>query len=93
MKFYTATGSKMKKGQNGFKMMRYILSNECATKYECLTEALGKSGSKKSLRGYYSCYFKGWINSGVVTYDKSTYKYHATAKGAHYFLEASMKED
>lgn len=88
MKFYTATGKNMKKGQNGFKMMRHILANDGATKYECLTEALGKSGSKQDLRGYYSCYFRGWVDSGVVTYDPKTYKYHATAKGAHYFLNA-----
>lgn len=91
MNYYTATGKNMKKGQNGYKMMQYILVNEGATKYECLTNALGKTGSKQKLRGYYSCYFAGWMQAGIVTYDPKTYKYHATAKGANYFIKASEK--
>lgn len=90
MCYYTANANRMKFGQNGFKMMQYILKNDGATKYECLTEALGKKGSKHRLRGYYSCYFRGWMDAGVVTYDPKTYKYHATAHGAHQYLLATL---
>lgn len=85
-KYYTANGKNMKKGQNGFKMMEFILKNNGATKYELVTNVLGKVGTKKELRGYYSCYMRGWVDSGLVELDTKTHKYYATAKGANYFL-------
>lgn len=79
---YNANGSKLKIGSNGYKMLQYIVENGGATKYELVTKVLGKKGTRKSLRGYYSCYMRGWMDHGVVSYDASTYKYQVTLKGA-----------
>lgn len=61
------------------------------TKYELLTEALGKSGSKSQLRGYYSAYFQGWVNSGVVQLDRKTHKYSITTHGVRMFMNAKSR--
>lgn len=90
---YTANGNRMVKDNNTYKMLELILKNNGATKYECLTQALGKVGSKQKLRGYYSCFFRGLVDSGVLEYDHKTYKYYITAKGANLFLKAHYAEN
>lgn len=80
--YYTANGSKLKLGSNGHKMLQYIVANGGATKYELVTKVLGKKGTRKSLRGYYSCYMRGWMDAGVVKYNSFSCTYEVTQKGA-----------
>jgi len=89
---YTANATRLTTSSKGFKMLSLIIKKDGTTKYECLTEALGKVGSKEQLRGYYSCYFRGWMDSGVVSYDPTTYKYHITPAGTHLYVLASLKD-
>lgn len=79
---YNANGRKLKLGSNGHKMLKYIVDNGGATKYELVTKVLGKKGTRKSLRGYYSCYMRGWMDHGIVSYDAANYTYHVTKQGA-----------
>lgn len=80
--YYTANGSKLKLGSNGHKMLQYIVAHGGATKYELVTKVLGKKGSRKQLRGYYSCYMRGWMDAGIVKYNAANFTYEVTQKGA-----------
>ena len=92
MSYYTANATTLNRNSKGVDMLEHIISNNGATKYECLTQALGKIGSKEKLRGYYSCYFRGWVDSGVVTLNHITHKYPCTKYGASLYLTALTKE-
>lgn len=63
---YTANGSRLTRESNGFKMLQLISETGGASKYDCLTIALGKKGSRSELRGYYSCYFRGLVDNKVL---------------------------
>ena len=60
---YNADGSRIKLGSKGHKMLKYIVDHGTVSKYELVTKVLGKVGSRQSLRGYYSCYMRGWRRS------------------------------
>jgi hypothetical protein len=92
MSYYSANGKNMVKDNNAYKMLELIINNDGATKYECLTKALGKVGSKQQLRGYYSCYFRGLVDSGVLTHDPKTFKYHITPHGSQLYIIANLKD-
>lgn len=62
-------------------ILSYIRENNGATKYDIVTNVLGKRGSRKDLRGYYSVFFSMAKNSGLLSYDSKTYNYHITEKG------------
>lgn len=83
--------SRLKPSSKGFKMLKHLIICGDSTKYELLTEALGKVGSKQMLRGYYSVYFGGWVRSGVVTLNQSTHKYSITTHGVLMFLNAKSR--
>jgi len=91
MSYYTANGTRLTKSTQGFKMLQLIILKNGCTKYECVTEALGKVGSKQKLRGYYSCYFRGLVDSDVLEYNARTKKYRCTSHGATVFLDASAR--
>lgn len=86
--YYTANASRLTVKSQGFKILDFIAANDGATKYECVTEALGKTGTKQELRGYYCVTFQGWVRNGILSYDKKTYKYQLTAKGAQAYVKA-----
>lgn len=79
---YNANGSKLKLGSNGYKMLQYIVANGGATKYDLVTKVLKKVGTRQRLRGYYSCYMRGWMDNGIVSYNRFSNTYEATPKGA-----------
>lgn len=87
MSMYSANATHLKRGSKGHKMLKYIVEHGGATKYTLLTKALGVKGSKQGLRGYYSAYMRGWVDSDVVSYDPSTYMYYITPKGAWLFSQ------
>ena len=66
MSYYTATGKNFNTNTNGYKMIKLIAETGGCSKYDCLTIALDKIGSKQDLRGYYSCYFRGLVNNKVL---------------------------
>jgi hypothetical protein len=90
--YYTANANRLTVNTNGYKMLEYIVMNDGATKYELVTNVLGKTGTKKSLRGYYSCYMRGWVDSGIVEYDKTNFKYYITRLGMNRMLSAIVDE-
>jgi hypothetical protein len=79
---YTADGSRIKLGSKGHAMLQYIVANGSVSKYELVTKVLGKIGSRKSLRGYYSCYMRGWMDHGILKYNRFSSTYEVTEKGA-----------
>lgn len=79
---YTADGTRIKLGSKGHKMLQYIVDNGYATKYDLVTKVLGKTGTRRQLRGYYSCYMRGWMDHGILGYNQSNYAYYVTDKGA-----------
>jgi hypothetical protein len=79
---YTADGSRIKLGSQGHKMLRYIIDNGSVSKYELVTKVLGKVGSRQKLRGYYSCYMRGWMDNGILKYNHFNSTYEVTPKGA-----------
>ena len=88
---YKSNASRINKRSKGYKMLELIIRNSGATKYECLQE-IGKQGTKKQLRGYYSVYFQGWVKNKVVSYESKHHKYKITNHGKMMFLKASAKE-
>jgi Mn-dependent DtxR family transcriptional regulator len=82
------TGTRMKADSSMTKVLRYIDLNQGATKYECLTEALGYSGTKSQLRGTFSCMFQDLKQIGVCDYNSKTYKYTLTEKGERLLAKA-----
>ena len=74
-------GSRFTTASKGFKILCYLFSNGPKTKYECVTEVLGKVGSKQKLRGYYCVYFASLRDSGFVNYNPSNFTYSITDKG------------
>lgn len=88
---YTANATCLNKRSKGFKVLEHIILKDGVTKYECVTRVLGKIGTRKELRGWYSCYFRGWVDSGVVTLDRKTHMYHSTKHGAVLYFTVSTK--
>jgi hypothetical protein len=80
---YNADGSRIKLGSKGHKMLKYIVDHGTVSKYELVTKVLGKVGSRQSLRGYYSCYMRGWMDHGILKYNKFNSTYEVTEKGAY----------
>jgi predicted transcriptional regulator len=80
---YTADGTRIKLGSQGHKMLKYIVDNGYATKYELVTKVLGKVGSRYALRGHYSAYMRGWMDHGILKYNKFSSSYSVTEKGAY----------
>lgn len=74
-------GSRFTTSSKGFKILSHIFSNGPKTKYECVTEVLGKVGSKEKLRGYYCVYFAALRDEGLVEYNRSNFTYSITDKG------------
>ncbi len=54
-------------------ILDYIKMNGPTGKYDILTNALGKVGSKNSLRGYYCVYMRSMRDSGLLNYYNKTY--------------------
>lgn len=79
---YTADGSRIKLGSKGHAMLKYIVDNGSVSKYELVTKVLGKVGSRRQLRGYYSCYMRGWMDNGILKYNHFNSTYEVTPKGA-----------
>lgn len=79
---YTANGNKIKLGSQGHKMLKHIIDNGGSTKYDLVTKVFGKVGSRKQLRGYYSCYMRGWMDNGILKYNHFNSSYELTEKGA-----------
>ena len=79
---YTADGTKIKLGSQGHKMLRYIVDHGTVSKYDLVTKVLGKFGSRRQLRGYYSCYMRGWMDHGILKYNHFRKAYEVTEKGA-----------
>ncbi len=79
---YTADGTRIKLGSKGHKMLQYIVDHGTVSKYELVTKVLGKVGSRKQLRGYYSCYMRGWMDHGILKYNSFAQAYEVTDKGA-----------
>lgn len=88
---YTVTATNLRSSSKGYKVLQYILNKEGATKYECVTEVLGKTGSRSELRGYYSDSFRGWVDNGVLTRDPKTMMYNITPYGRSLVLKASLR--
>ena len=89
---YTANGSKLTTSSKGFAILRHIANNGGASKYDCLTIALGKSGSKNDLRGYYSSYFRGLVDNGVLNPSVKGV-YTLTEHGKSVLLKACLGSD
>jgi predicted transcriptional regulator len=88
---YSANASKITSNSKMFKILQLIILNNGATKYECITTALGVVGSNQKLRGYYSCTFRGLVNAGVLCQSKTSYKYYITADGISKYVEAANR--
>ena len=89
---YTANGSRLTTASKGFAILRHIANTGGASKYDCLTIALGKIGSKKDLRGYYSCYFRGLVDNGVLNPSVKGV-YTITDHGKSLLLNAYLRSD
>jgi len=89
--YYTVTGTKLTSKSNGFKILKFIASQNGATKYDCLTKALGKVGTHKALRGYYSSYFRGLVDNNVVKLNYCTNEYMITDYGRKLLLNAFLR--
>lgn len=87
----SANGTRINMFSKGYKILEYISENKGATKYEVLTQALGKVGTKQRLRGYYSVYFADYVYNGLLTLDNVTHKYHITELGRQRIVEASIR--
>ena len=74
-------GSRFTTSSKGYKILCHILLNGPKTKYECVTDVLGKVGSKQKLRGYYCVYFAALRDCGLVQYNSSNFTYSITEKG------------
>lgn len=75
------TGECLTTESKGYAILKFISENLGASKYDCVTKVLGKSGDKKSLRGYYSVYFAGLKGCGFLSLDTKTHKYSITETG------------
>ena len=62
---YPNIGSRFTTESKGFKVIKFI-SESPATKYECVTTVLGKTGTKTRLRGYYCVYFKNLVEANII---------------------------
>lgn len=74
------TGERFTTESKGYKILKFILENDGASKYDCLIH-IGKKGTKKSLRGYYSVYFASLVQAGFLVRTNVDYKYEITLAG------------
>lgn len=80
------TGERFTKESKGYKILKFILENNGASKFDCLIH-IGKTGTernpstKKSLRGYYSVYFASLVKAGFLVRTNVDYKYAITLTG------------
>ncbi len=63
-------------------MLQYIKENGPTRKYDLLTKALDKTGTRKQLKGYYGVYMERLRTSGLLNYDYSTFEYSLTTTSA-----------
>ena len=87
----TVNGKRLTPNSQGFKILSHIIENDGASKYSCVTNVLGRVGSRQQLRGYYSDYFLGLVTSGVLSLDKKTHIYKITGRGLHRYLLAGKR--
>ena len=67
-----------RKGTKLRAILKYVDENQGATKYEIITDVLGKTGTKRDLRGYYSTNFASMRGSGLLNLDFDTHIYTIT---------------
>ena len=89
---YTANGSRLSKSSKGFAILRHIANSGGASKYDCLAVALSKIGSKNDLRCYYSSYFRGLVDNGVLNPSVKGV-YTITEHGKNVLLKAFLGSD
>lgn len=53
-------------------ILRYLDVTGGAKRYDVVIDVLGKTGSKRALRGYYSTNFASMRNSGLINLDYDT---------------------
>lgn len=87
----SVNATKLTSDSQGFKILDYIIKNEGATKYDCLTQALGKRGTRDQLRGYYSVYFQSLRANNVLIYNNVSKKYHITPLGLARYVVAQAR--
>jgi len=91
-RLYTGlTGTKMKSTTKICQILNYINDNNGATKYECVTNVLNKTGSKQDLRGYYCCAFNDLVEQGICDYTRKGYQYTLTTYGAELLRNANNR--
>ena len=86
---YTANATRLNRYSKGTAILNFIFVNGKATKYECVTNVLGKIGTKQSLRGYYCAAFRGWMENGVLEY--TGYNYSLTEHGIELLKLANIR--
>lgn len=87
----SANAKRITPSSQSFKVLSYIQLAKGATKYDCVTKILGREGTKRELRGYYSDAFADWTANNILTLNRKTHKYHLTAKGLRRLTAAASR--
>ena len=77
IKYGIVTGTRLRNGQPTklIKILAYIRDNGPVTRYDITTNVLGKKGTRKELRGYYSTNFITFRDSDMIEIDWDTRTY------------------
>jgi hypothetical protein len=88
IKYGTATATRLRNGQPTklIKILAYIRDNGPVTRYDITTKVLGKQGTRKDLRGYYSTNFIKYRNSNLIELDWDTMTYTLGESGRQALL-------
>lgn len=81
-----SNANRLKRDNQCFKILNHLINNGPSTKYQLLTLALNKTGTKKSLRGYYSLYFQSLVHHDIISIkrcenDRRSFRYSITQIG------------
>ena len=77
----TATRTRNGKPTKIIKLLKYLKEYGPVSKYELVCEVLGKKGTRRELRGYYSTNFIKFRDSGLINLDWDTRTYSITQDG------------
>ena len=71
---YKTVATRINMNSKTFKILAYIAKNGGASKYDFVTNVLGKKGDNQQLRGYYSVWSENMVKGGILTLENGIYK-------------------
>lgn len=79
--YVTATRTRFGQPTKLIQILKYLKENGPVSRYEISTKVLGKVGTRKQLRGYYSTNFIAFRESGLIDLDWESRTYTITRDG------------